>query len=72
MSIGLCIWTIAAAGKSAEYGTGVTFAGDVADIEAVREALGLEQRLNIYGFSYGGMVAMAYACSQIPNSVRGA
>jgi proline iminopeptidase len=38
----------------------ITFDQDVADIEGVREALGLE-RLSIYGFSYGGMVAQAYA-----------
>jgi len=54
-------------GKS-ESKAGVTFAGDVADIELVREALGLEQ-LNIYGFSYGGMVAMAYALEH-PDRVR--
>ena len=40
--------------------TDITFDQDVADIEGVREALGLE-RLSIYGFSYGGMVAQAYA-----------
>jgi proline iminopeptidase len=40
--------------------TDITFEQDVADIEGVREALGLE-RLSIYGFSYGGMVAQAYA-----------
>ena len=44
-----------------DYGT-ITFEGDVADIESLREALGLE-RLHIYGFSYGGMVAQAYALS---------
>ena len=38
----------------------ITFEQDVADIEALREALGLE-RLHLYGFSYGGMVAQAYA-----------
>jgi proline iminopeptidase len=54
-------------GKSDNQGN-ITFAGDVADIEAVREALGLEQ-LNIYGFSYGGMVAMAYALEH-PDRVR--
>jgi proline iminopeptidase len=46
-------------GKS-ESRTSITFAGDVADIETLRVALRLE-RLSIYGFSYGGMVAMAYA-----------
>ncbi|MGE5091718.1 MAG: alpha/beta fold hydrolase [Bacillota bacterium] len=40
--------------------TDITFEQDVADIEGVRETLGLE-RLSIYGFSYGGMVAQAYA-----------
>jgi proline iminopeptidase len=43
----------------ADYRT-VTFAQDVADVEAVRDALDLE-RLHVYGFSYGGMVAQAYA-----------
>jgi proline iminopeptidase len=38
----------------------ITFAQDVADIEALRDALGIE-RLHIYGFSYGGMIAQAYA-----------
>ena len=40
--------------------TDITFDQDVADIEGLRRALGLE-RLNLYGFSYGGMVAQAYA-----------
>ena len=40
--------------------TDITFEQDVADIEGVRAALGLE-RLSLYGFSYGGMVAQAYA-----------
>ena len=43
----------------ADYRT-ITFEQDVADIEALRAALGLE-RLHLYGFSYGGMVAQAYA-----------
>jgi proline iminopeptidase len=43
----------------ADYRT-ITFAQDVADIEALRDTLGLE-RMHIYGFSYGGMVAQAYA-----------
>jgi proline iminopeptidase len=43
-----------------ERWTDITFDQDVADIEGVREALGLE-RLSIYGFSYGGMLAQAYA-----------
>lgn len=38
----------------------VTFAGDVADIAALIEALGLGP-VNLYGFSYGGMVAQAIA-----------
>ena len=54
-------------GKS-ESKTAITFDGDVADIEAARVALGLEH-LNIYGFSYGGMVAMAYALEH-PARVR--
>jgi proline iminopeptidase len=54
-------------GKS-ESRTPITFAIDVADIDAVRTALGLEQ-LSIYGFSYGGMVAMAYALAH-PTRVR--
>ena len=40
----------------------ITFEGDVADIEALRESLGLD-RMHLYGFSYGGMVAQAYALS---------
>lgn len=42
--------------------TEITFEQDVADVERLRRALGLE-RLNVYGFSYGGMVAMGYALS---------
>ncbi len=38
----------------------VTFAGDVADIAALIEALDLGP-VNLYGFSYGGMVAQAIA-----------
>ncbi|MCE3261358.1 MAG: alpha/beta hydrolase fold family protein [Pseudoduganella sp.] len=38
----------------------VTFNGDVADLEGLRVALGLP-RMHIYGFSYGGLVAQAYA-----------
>ena len=37
-----------------------TFAEDVEDLEALRVALGLKQ-MSIYGFSYGGLVAQAYA-----------
>jgi proline iminopeptidase len=38
----------------------ITFDQDVADIEGLREALGLE-RMHVYGFSYGGLVAQGYA-----------
>ncbi len=38
----------------------VTFIGDVADIAALIRALGFGA-VNVYGFSYGGMVAMALA-----------
>jgi proline iminopeptidase len=38
----------------------VTFIGDVADIAALIRALGLGA-VNVYGFSYGGMVAQALA-----------
>jgi proline iminopeptidase len=38
----------------------ITFAGDVEDLEALRQALGLE-RISLYGFSYGGLVAQGYA-----------
>jgi proline iminopeptidase len=48
--------------------TDVTFEQDVADVEGLRRALGLE-RLSIYGFSYGGMVAMEYALRH-PERVR--
>jgi proline iminopeptidase len=54
-------------GKS-DSATGISFVTDVADIEFVRAALGLEQ-MSIYGFSYGGMVAMAYALA-CPQRVR--
>jgi proline iminopeptidase len=49
-------------GKSEHAGSlaEITFERDVADLEAVRVALGLD-RFSIYGFSYGGMVAQAYA-----------
>jgi proline iminopeptidase len=49
-------------GKSEHAGSlaEITFARDVADLEAVRVALGLD-RFSIYGFSYGGMIAQAYA-----------
>ena len=38
----------------------MTFAGDVADIAALIRALGFES-VDVYGFSYGGMVAQALA-----------
>jgi proline iminopeptidase len=38
----------------------ITFAGDVEDLEGLRKALGLD-KINLYGFSYGGLVAQAYA-----------
>ncbi len=38
----------------------ITFARDVEDLEALRQALGLP-RIHVYGFSYGGLVAQAYA-----------
>lgn len=49
-------------GRSGSLGTGevVTFADDVDDLEALRRSLDLE-RINLYGFSYGGLVAQAYA-----------
>ncbi len=37
-----------------------TFAGDVEDLEGLRKALGFET-WNVYGFSYGGLVAQAFA-----------
>ncbi len=46
----------------------VTFAGDVADIAALIDALGAGP-VNLYGFSYGGMVAQAIALDQ-PALVR--
>jgi proline iminopeptidase len=38
----------------------ITFTGDVEDLEGLRRALGLD-KINLYGFSYGGLVAQAYA-----------
>ncbi len=46
-------------GRPASYQE-ITFSGDVEDLEALRKALGME-KINLYGFSYGGMVAQAYA-----------
>ena len=37
----------------------ISFSSDVEDLEALRQALGLE-KINLYGFSYGGMIAQAY------------
>ena len=47
---------------------GITFAQDVADVAAVISALG-RGPANVYGFSYGGMVAQALALDQ-PQLVR--
>jgi proline iminopeptidase len=38
----------------------ITFKGDVEDLEALRQELGLD-KISLYGFSYGGLVAQAYA-----------
>ena len=38
----------------------ITFAGDVADVAALTETLGLGQ-VHLYGFSYGGLLAQAIA-----------
>ncbi|MGZ3673472.1 MAG: alpha/beta fold hydrolase [Ktedonobacterales bacterium] len=46
----------------------ITFAGDVADIEALRKTLGIDA-WHVYGFSYGGMVAQGYALAY-PHAVR--
>jgi proline iminopeptidase len=46
----------------------ITFDNDVADLEALRLALGAT-RINIYGFSYGGLVAQAYAL-KYPQAVK--
>jgi len=45
-----------------------TFERDVEDIEGIRQALHLG-KINVFGFSYGGMVAQAYAL-KYPNSVK--
>ena len=46
----------------------ITFDGDVEDLEALRRALGFET-WSLYGFSYGGMVAQAYAL-KYPQAVK--
>jgi proline iminopeptidase len=46
----------------------ITFENDVADLEALRVALGAD-KINIYGFSYGGLVAQAYAL-KFPHAVK--
>lgn len=46
----------------------ITFENDVADLEALRVALGAA-KMNIYGFSYGGLVAQAYAL-KYPHAVN--
>ena len=46
-------------GRPDSYTT-ITFEKDVEDLEGLRIALGLD-KINVYGFSYGGMVAQAYA-----------
>lgn len=43
-----------------DAGETATFANDVADVEALRRSLGLA-RISLYGLSYGGLVAQAYA-----------
>jgi proline iminopeptidase len=55
------------AGRPASYSE-ITFDRDVDDLEGLRRALGF-QTWNIYGFSYGGMVAQAYALEH-PEAVR--
>jgi proline iminopeptidase len=46
-----------------------SLASYVADVEALREHLGIEQ-LNLLGFSHGGCVAMAYAAAHTPRVRR--
>jgi proline iminopeptidase len=46
----------------------ITFSQDVDDLEGLRQALGFEQ-WSLYGFSYGGLVAQAYALAY-PARVR--
>lgn len=54
-------------GKPSDPST-ITFENDVADLEALRVALGAG-KINIYGFSYGGLIAQAYALKH-PHSVN--
>lgn len=46
----------------------ISFENDVADLEALRVVLGVD-RINVYGFSYGGLVAQAYAL-RYPHAVN--
>jgi proline iminopeptidase len=46
----------------------ITFDGDVEDLEGLRQALGFKT-WSLYGFSYGGMVAQAYAL-KYPHAVK--
>jgi proline iminopeptidase len=46
----------------------ITFAGDVADVAALISELGIG-RVDVYGFSYGGLVAQALALDH-PHAVR--
>lgn len=48
--------------------TTINFENDVADLEALRVALGAD-KINIYGFSYGGLIAQAYAL-KYPHAVN--
>jgi proline iminopeptidase len=47
----------------------ITFARDVEDIAALIDAISLGP-VNVYGFSYGGMVAQALACDHAPRVKR--
>lgn len=46
-------------GRPSSYAD-VTIDTDIEDLEALRKSLGLD-KVNLYGFSYGGMVAQGYA-----------
>lgn len=45
-----------------------TLENDIEDVEAFRKYLGLEEII-LYGHSYGGMLAQAYAC-RYPNAIK--